>query len=190
MNILEAFIKKYGQIIILILGLPCTNKSAIAKELNIDLNIPILKINDFLLKDKYTEKIIDDIKFKLYEESENYDWKKLNNEVNNLKKNGLIIYGNYIDITKIDWDINFSFFYSMNNNLCKKILIEKKLISSNYSDKELKIYFDKIFNPIYEEVKNSIKINKFFNIKEDTNFDDSYDEVFNLLMDLISKQLI
>jgi hypothetical protein len=31
-NILEAFIKKYDQFILLIIGLPCTNKSIIAKE--------------------------------------------------------------------------------------------------------------------------------------------------------------
>lgn len=189
MNILEAYIKKYGQIIILILGLPCTNKSSIAKELNIDLNISILKINDYLIKDKYTEKTVDDIKFKLYEESENYDWEKLNNDVNKLKTSGLIIYGNFIDISKINWEIDFSFFYSMNNNLCKKILNEKNLLSSHYSDKEIKIYFDKVFNPLYDELKNSLKINRFFNVKEDTSFDDSYDEIFNLLMDLISRKL-
>ena len=189
MNILEAYINKYGQIIILILGLPCTDKSTISKELHIDLNIPILKINDYLIKNKYTEKIIDDVKFKLYEETENYDWDKLNKEVNKLKNSGIIIYGNFIDIKKIDWEIDFSFFYSMNNILCKKILTEKKLLNPDFSDTQINKYFDKIFNPIYNELKNSIKINKFFNIKENTSFDESYDEIFDLLMNLISKNL-
>jgi adenylylsulfate kinase-like enzyme len=44
MNILEAYIRKYNQFIILILGLPCSNKSEIAKELHIDLKLPIIKI--------------------------------------------------------------------------------------------------------------------------------------------------
>ena len=42
MNILEAYINKFGQIIILILGYPCTDKSEIAKELGLDLKIQII----------------------------------------------------------------------------------------------------------------------------------------------------
>ena len=47
MNILEAYIKKYKQFIILILGLPCSNKSEIAKELSEDLKLPLININDY-----------------------------------------------------------------------------------------------------------------------------------------------
>ena len=66
MNILQAYIKKYNQIIILILGLPCTNKSEIAKELGIDLGLEVIKINDYLIDGKYKEIDIDGIKTKLY----------------------------------------------------------------------------------------------------------------------------
>ena len=38
MNILEAYIKKYNQFIVLILGLPCSNKTEIAKELYSDMS--------------------------------------------------------------------------------------------------------------------------------------------------------
>ena len=189
MNILEAYIKKFGQIIILVLGLPCTNKSEIAKELGIDLNLPIIKINDFLIKDKYKEIKIDEIKFNIYEDSENYDWEKFNSTINELKNKGVILYGNYLDINKIDWDIDFSFFYSMNATLCKKILIEKKMLDFDSDDLKTKIYFEKVFNPIYDDLKNVLKINKFFNLKEETTFDNSYDEIFDLLMSLIAKKL-
>ena len=66
MNILEAFLKKYGQLIILIIGMPCTDKSTIAKDLSLDLGFPTININDYLIKDKYVEKTIDNIKFKIY----------------------------------------------------------------------------------------------------------------------------
>ena len=82
MNILQAYIKKYKQIIILILGLPCSNKSEIAKEFGIDLDLEVVKINDYLIKDKYKEVDIDGTKIKLYEDSENYEWKKLNLTIN------------------------------------------------------------------------------------------------------------
>lgn len=193
MNILEAYIKKYKQLIILILGLPCTNKSEIAKELNIDLNISIIKINDFLIKDKYIEKEESETKFKIYEDAENYDWENLNKKVNKLKSKGLIIYGNFIDINKIDWDYDFSFFYSMNNTLCKKILNEKNLFGMNLNDNEteskINVFYEKIFFPIYEKLKENTKFNKFFNIKENSTFDESYDEIFDLLMDMISKKV-
>jgi hypothetical protein len=189
MNILEAYIKKYGQIIILVLGLPCTNKSEIAKELGLDLGLSVIKINDFLIENKYKEIKINETKFKVYEDSDNYDWDKLNSNINELKSKGVILYGNYLNINKIDWDIDFSFFYSMNTKLCKKILTEKKMIEWEESDPQTHTYFENIFNPLYDELKKNLKINKFFNIKEETTFDNSYDEIFDLLMELISKKL-
>jgi hypothetical protein len=195
MNILQAYIKKYNQIIILILGLPCTNKSEIAKELGIDLNFQVIKINDFLIKDKYKEINIDGIKTKVYEDPDNYNWDELNSKINELKINGVIIYGNYLDIEKIDWEIDFSFFYSMNIKTCKKILFEKKMIEWEESDTKLDSdsilnkYFEKFLNPLYEDIKNTIKINRFFNIKDETKFDESYDDIFKTLMELISKKL-
>lgn len=190
MNILEAFIKKYGQIIILILGLPCTNKSEIAKELSFDLKLPLINLNDYLIKDKYKEIIVKDIKFKIYEDSDNYDWDKLNEDINKSKSTGLIIYGNFINSKKIDWDIDFSFFYSMNNNLCKKILIEKKLLEQiKDSEEKIKIYWDDIFIPFYEDLKTNMKINKFYNLKENSTFKESYDSIFDYLMELIQQKL-
>lgn len=189
MNILQAYIKKYKQIIILILGLPCTNKSEIAKEFGIDLGLEVIKINDYLIEDKYKEIDIKGTKIKLYEDTENYDWDKLNLTINDLKTNGVILYGNYLDIDKIDSEIDFTFFYSMNFKMCKKILVEKKMIEFGESDPLINIFFDKVFNPIYDNIKNKIKINKFFNIKEETTFDESYDEAFEILMELISKKL-
>ena len=195
MNILQAYIKKYNQIVILILGLPCTNKSEIAKELGIDLSLQVIKINDFLIKDKYKEINIDGIKTKVYEDPDNYNWDELNSKINESKINGVIIYGNYLDIEKIDWEIDFTFFYSMNIKTCKKILVEKKMVEWEESDTKLDSdsilnkYFEKFLNPLYEDIKNSIKINRFFNIKDETKFDESYNDIFKTLMELISKKL-
>lgn len=189
MNILEAYIKKYNQFVILILGLPCSNKSEIAKELHIDLKLPIIKINDYLKPNKYITKEVDNIKFKLYEHPDIFDWDKLNDEVNEFKSSGVILYGNYLDIDNINFKIDYSFFINMNTTLCKNILIEKKLLQDTLNEDSIKIYFEKIFNPLYEELKQKISINKFFNIKEKTSFDEVYDSLFDILMDLISKKL-
>lgn len=189
MNILEAYIKKYKQFIILILGLPCTNKSEIAKELVTDLQFPIISINDYIYENSYIEKKIMDVEFKIYEHPKNYDWDKLNKDVNDKKTKGVIIYGNYIEKNKINFDIDFCYFFNMNSNLCKTILIEKKMLPYKEDDEKVKIYFKEIFNPIYEQLKVDLKINKFFNLKENTTFDESYDELFENLMDLIKKKI-
>lgn len=194
MNILQAYIKKYKQIIILIIGFPCTNKSEIAKELGLDLNLKVIKINDFLIEGKYKEIDIDGKKTKIYEDLDSYDWDKFNSTVNELKNYGLIIYGNYLDITKINWNNDFIFFYSMGTKLCKQILSETKMIESVSSDPKesdhfLNNYFNNYFNPLYSKIKQSFTINKYFNVKEDTKFDESYDELFDILMELITKKL-
>lgn len=188
MNILEAFIKKYKQLIILIIGLPCSNKSEIAKELKSDLGFPIINTNNYLIKNKFKQVEFDGVKFKIHDDTENYDWDKFNKDVEELKSSGIIIYGNYIDSNKIDFKIDFSFFYSLNTTLCKKILSEKKLLNLTNVEDGI-IYFEKIFNPKYKELKSNIKFNKFFNIKEDTIFSNSYDELFDLLMILIQSKL-
>lgn len=189
MNILEAYIKFNKQLIILIIGLPCTNKSQIAKELGLDIGFQIVKINNYLIENKYKEISVDNFTFKVYEDSSNYDYDKLNTDVNSLKSNGVVIYGNFLDAKKIDWEPDFVFFYSMNVTLCKKTLIEKKMIEWKETEPQTQIYFEKILDPIYDELKKNFKINKFFNIKETTTFEESYDEIFDLLMELISKKL-
>lgn len=189
MNILQAYIKKNKQFILLVLGMPCTSKSKVAKELVIDLGLPLININDYLIQDKYIDKEIDGIHFKLYEHPDNYDWEKLDTDVNKLKSHGVILYGNYIDKEKINFDFDFVFFFSMNTNLCKSMLISKKLLPYSLDDEKVKTYFIKVFNPIYDELKEKVKINKFFNIKEETDFNTLYGEVFDNLMELIRSKL-
>lgn len=184
-NIIEAYIKNKNQFIVLIIGLPCSNKSELAKELAIDLKLPLLNINDFIISNKFIEKEVENVKFNIYEHPDNYDWEKFNQQVNVLKGYGIIIYGNYIDIDKIKFDIDFSFFINMNINLCKIKLIEKKLLPYEKDDDKVNIYLSKIFIPIYKNLKDNLKVNKFFNIKEDSNFNEIYDDLFDSIIQSI-----
>ena len=189
MNILEKYIEIHGQFILMILGLPCTSKSLIAKEFEIDLKLPIINLNDYLEPNKFKIITVDNKKFEISEDTENYNWKKLIKDVNLVKSSGVILYGNYIDIEQIDFNIDFSFFYSMNNTLCKKILGEKKIIDWKDSSGDPDLFYDKIFVPFYDKLKISVKFNKFFNVKEETKFEDQYNDVFDLLMEFIKKKI-
>lgn len=188
-TILDEYIKRNKQFIVLVLGLPCSNKSELAKELMVDLKLPIININDYLIENKFIDKEVDGVKFKLYEHPDNYNWEKINLNVNSLKKRGVILYGNYLDIDKIDWIPDTTYFISLGYSNCRKKLIEKKLLPYPENDQRVQLYFNKIFNPIYEELKTKVKINKFFNVKEDTTFNQIYDELFDGLMIMIGSRL-
>lgn len=128
MNILDAFIKKHGQFILVIMGKPCTNKSYIAKEFADDLKLPLINMNKYYDGDKFVEKTVNDVVYKLYDHPDNINWDIVNGEVDAKKATGVIIYGNYLDIAKITFKPNFVFFVNMNNNLCKTILIKNKIL--------------------------------------------------------------
>ena len=77
MNIIEAYIKHFNHLIILIIGIPTSNKSEIAKELFTDINptFTLININDYM--NGFTEKEVDGVKFKLYDYPDNIKWNKL-----------------------------------------------------------------------------------------------------------------
>jgi hypothetical protein len=127
MNILDAFIKKHGQFILVIMGKPCTNKSYIAKEFADDLKLPLINMNKYYDGDKFVEKTVNDVVYKLYDHPDNINWDMVNSEVDAKKATGVIVYGNYLS-TKITFKPNFVFFVNMNNNLCKTILIKNKIL--------------------------------------------------------------
>ena len=184
-NILEVFIKRNKQIIIFIFGMPCSNKNEVAKEINNTFNLHLINQNSYLLK-KTIEKTIDNETYKIYEHEDNYDWEKFNEDVNNNKSKGVIIYGNFIYPNKIDFTIDFTLFIGMNKTLCKECLVNKKMLPDN--DKT-DLYLKNILFPTYDELKKVLKINKFYNIKSDTKLDDINDNVYDDLIELIKKNL-
>lgn len=209
-NILEQFINTNGKIVILITGMPCTDKSAIAKILSEDLNnnlrptftnkkVSLINLKDYFLESKYEtvevkKENAKPIKYKVYETSANYDWEALNKEM--LKDNGgAIIFGNYIDTDKLEFKINFSFFLDMSVSLCKKVIEDKKIlpITKNGKDNEIKLnaYFEHVFIPIYDKMKEQVRINKFFNVKtgSEEEINKIYDNLYNALTSLIQKSL-
>jgi hypothetical protein len=145
MNILDAFIKKHGQFILIIMGKPCTNKSYIAKEFADDLKLPLINMNKYYDGDKFVEKTVNDVVYKLYDHPDNINWDMVNGEVDAKKGSGVIIYGNYLDIAKISFKPNFVFFVNMNNNLCKTILIKNKILP--YSPLSISLSNEPPINP-------------------------------------------
>lgn len=207
-NILEQYINNLGKIVVLITGMPCTDKSLISKLLYEDLNsdlrskfvgdkrINLINMKDYFLEHNYetieVEKGDKKIKLKVYETSENYDWETLNNDM--LKENGgSIIFGNFINIEKIKFRIDFTFFIDMSVSQCKKIILNKKILPFEKEKEEMKIntYFEKVLIPVYEEMKDGMKINKFFKLKgeDKKEVEDLYSNVYETLVSMIQNVL-
>jgi hypothetical protein len=130
LNIIEVYLQKYGQMIILLLGMPTSNKSAIAKELLIDIEpkFTLININDYLEK-KFINVEVKNIKYKLYDHPDNIDYNRLLNDININKSSGVIVYGNFLNIDIIkDLVIDFSYFFDVRHNFLKNNLIKKKLL--------------------------------------------------------------
>jgi len=128
MNIIEAYLKEYGQMIILLIGMPTSNKSNIAKELESDLKpkFTLININNYFQK-KFINVEAKNINFKLYDHPDNINYSKLFNDVNKLKSTGVILYGNSIDPNKIkDIKVDFSYFFDIKPIFLKNNLINKK----------------------------------------------------------------
>ena len=148
MNIIEAYLKEFGQMIILLIGMPTSNKSNIAKELESDIEPKFTLIN---INDYFEKKIINieakNINFKLYDHPDNINYSKLFDDVNKKKSKGVILYGNSIDTVKVkDLNIDFSYFFDIKSNILKNNLINKK-----------KLPFDDEIN-IISNVPNNINI--------------------------------
>ncbi len=191
-NILDEYIDRNKQIIILILGLPCSNKSTIAKQLSKDTKLITININDYQKK-SFIEEKVGDLMLKMYEHPKNYDWDKLNEIVNEHKTKGIILYGSYIDVNKINFTINYSFFINMNNTLCKKKIFDYELSpydkNNTLDNSKIDTYLTNFLYPLYEKLKSDIKINKYFNIKENTTIESIYDVLWDVLITLIQSSL-
>jgi len=139
LNIIEAYLKEFGQMIILLIGMPTSNKSNIAKELESDIEprFTIININNYI-EQKFINQEAKNINFKLYDHPDNINYSKLFDDINKVKSTGVILYGNSIDPNKIkDIKIDFSYFFDIKPTFLKNNLIKiKKLPFSTPSEEQ------------------------------------------------------
>ena len=186
-NIIEEYINQKQQLVILLIGPQGSQKSKLAKMLNEDLNFKLIKISDYH-NNKYIKKTINNSIFNVYEDIENYDLEKMSNDINKYKSKGVILYGNNIDIEKITFKIDFIYFTSIKYQLYKKYILKYDSID-NKKEYYLNTYIGNYISPLYENLKSKLKINKFFNIREETNIGDIYKELFDNLITNIKKTI-
>jgi hypothetical protein len=197
MNIVEAYIKFNGQLIILISGLSGCGKLALAKNISRDFKIKLLDQHNYYKKDyNVVTSLPDGTKIINWYTDDAIDWEKFNGDINNNKKDGVVVIGMSFPIDKLKFDPDYHVHLNINKQLClekRKEFLEKH--KEEYADEykiintptEKLIMNQFIFPYDIESNKNS-KINKFVNINNLSD-DQVYDIVYDLLKDFIQKYL-
>lgn len=204
MNVVEAYIKFRGKLIIIISGISGTGKNKLAKNIGSILKIKIINLNDYCNKSySMTTKLPSGLKVINWDTDEIFDWKKMNEDVNKYSSEGIIIYGTAFPKDKIIFTPDFH----IQIKLSKQNLFKRR---SEYLDEhtedcqEIGRNIDKnieytVFNqltyPYYIDVTNRSNITKFINANEymdldkDTYDNKLYDESFEYLINQIEKNL-
>jgi uridine kinase len=182
MNVIEAYTKFRGQLIIIISGLSGCGKTTIAKELSDDLKLKFIDQHDYYIKDYDTKEILSDgTEIINYDTDDAIDWEKLNNDIND-KKN-VIISGFSFPTEKIKFKSDYHIHLKISKQKC---LEQRKQFLEN-DDKKTTIEtlkFNKFTFPYYLSSVEKSKIDKFININEISDQEIS-DAIFNWIVESV-----
>jgi hypothetical protein len=187
MNLLEEYILRKGEIIILISGLSGSKRSLLAKEIERDFkDIKLISLEDYCRDGDMNKVEIIEVfgqKVRDWDNINIYDWDKFNDDISKYKNRGVVVYGDAFPKDKL----KFETIFHMHITIGKEKLIEKRreFIEKNPEKcKDMIFFLDKLggfINKItyahyINNRKNSI-INLWLN-SDDENIDSMYDKVF------------
>ena len=171
MNIVEAFIKFNGELIIIISGLSGSNKTKLSDEISRDFKIKKIDIEMFCISENKNKISLDNgISIIDWDNIESFDWDKINTEIIKYKNTGVVVCGPYFPTNKLKFKPNFH----IHIKIPKQQLIEtrKKFIKDN-PDKcpelqsiDIENLINKITYPYYLKYLEQSKIDKYINTKE------------------------
>lgn len=185
MNIVEAYIKFKGQLIILIAGISGSGISSLAKNIANDFNIDILNYinyfvdeNDYIKNEKNIVKLNDDTKIINWSTDEAINWDKLIKDINERKNKGVVVFSQSFPEDKIkNLDIDFYIYIKLGK---QNLLVRRQNFIKKHPDlfkeeyKNINNIDDKyIYNYYLESIKNN-KITKFINANEYSDKDNVY----------------
>uniref|UniRef100_A0A6C0EC07 Phosphoribulokinase/uridine kinase domain-containing protein n=1 Tax=viral metagenome TaxID=1070528 RepID=A0A6C0EC07_9ZZZZ len=192
MNVVEAYIKFRGQLVVLVSGLSGSGKTEIARNIERDFKLKFINLNDYYKKDYGKIVEINDQKIIDWDSADAIDWVKFNDDISQYKKDGLVACGFIFptEFLKFDTDIHFHVKIGKTNLLEKRHqYLEKKkdeekvLYELKENDIELLI-LNKITLPHYYHYLERSKIMKFLNANENS-IEKLYDDVFDYIIQFV-----
>ena len=199
MNIIEAYIKFKGQLLIFISGLPGCGKLELAKNISEDFKLKIIDQYNYYIQDySFTTKLPDGTEVVNWYTDDAIDWDRFNQDIKAMKGDGLLVIGISFPEDKIESKPDYHIHLNISKQACverRKMFLEKHKDEENYGeDYKLigsvteKLKMNQLIFPYYLESIKKAKINKFININEMNN-DVVYDTAFDALIDMIKKYL-
>ncbi len=189
MNIVEAYTKFNGQLIIFVSGLTGCGKTSLAKEISDKFDIKLIDQYDYR-KGDYDEMVTlsDETEHVNWNSDGAVDWDRFNDDINKNKKNGVIVTGMALVDDKIDAKPNVHIHLSISKQVClskRRKLIEKKKEEYEEDYKYINtptetLKMNKLIYPYYLETKERSKISKFINANEMDS-----DQIWNAGWDLL-----
>lgn len=199
MNIVEAYIKFKGQMIILISGLSGSGKSKLQMNIARDFKLKKMNLEDFCLDDskikndpKFTVTLSNNVKVINWDDIDTHDWDSFNKNINNNKKDGVVVIGSSFPTEKLNFEADFH----LNVKISKQKLID---VRREYIKKHPEKCEDmiKILNTptefilvnqiVYPQYLNNIeksKVSKYLNaniLNDDQIYDGATDYLFAMI---------
>ena len=197
MNVIEAYIKYHGQLIILVSGLSACGKTILAQNLSSDLKIPMIKQREFYKKDyNKTVKLSTGKEIIEWDSNDAIDWDKLNDKIAKDGKNGIVLVGTAFPKDKITFHPEYHFHVSVSKQNCLdqrgKVLEENKdkypQEYKEFKDGTAKLIMDEVTYPYYKKSIEESIINKFFNSNK-LSQNEMTGQAFDMVIELIEKFL-
>lgn len=201
MNIVEAYIKFKGELVILVSGISGSGISHLAKNISRDLKIPSVSYAKFCIKG-YNKKVKlpDGTEVINWDTDDVIDWENFNKEIEGKKKTGVVAYGQSFQTNKLsktlDVDAHINIKLSKQNLLARRqkyIEEHKDECKELYGRPQEILIFNRLTFPYYLQSIENSKITKFINANEFSNLpENEYDEklaneAFSYLMNIITK---
>lgn len=187
MNIMEAHIKKFKQLVIYVSYFDNCGPKKVIENLSKYLDMMTINIKSFITPTKIK---INEIEFDDYYDSNNYDYDSINKIVNKNKaeKNGVLIVGGFLDPKLVDFTINYHVHLSISKPIILDIYKSNKKFH-NVSEDNQKLLVNKLVYPAYLIFLKESNISMFTKIYDEKllNDDDIEELVWSLIIAYVKK---
>ena len=195
MNIVEAYIKFNGQLVLYITGLSGCGKIQLAKRIQQNFRIHLIKQMDYYKKD-YDTKITLPTGTKVvnWYTDDAFDWDRLNRDIETVKSEGVVVVGFALPddkmVVKPDYFILLKIPKKVSIDKRKEFIIKHKdKYPEEYKQIDtIKLKINRIIFPYYLDAVKRSTINKYISVA-DKDKNEVWDEVWELLIGMIQKFL-
>lgn len=191
-NIVDAYKEFNGQLIILISGLSGSGKTALGENISRDFKLKKLDTKKFY-KNDFDEKVKlpNDVSVVNYDTDSAVNWNQMNEEINDLKKDGVVVIGHVFPTDKLNFKADYHIHLKISKQELKKKRLEyiEKHPDKGFNPETEALRVNIVTYPYYLDALKRMKMNKFIDstdMSDDVIYDIIFDEVIKYIKDNIN----